>query len=246
MKMENLRTVIKTNLGAGGRVVELAQGDLDRGIAAALKKLGRYLPETGFCTIAVTPTVQKYVVAKPNIVGITDVTFFNPGSRVVLYPYPDAAVDNYLILGQMKDQEKLYNDLPEWEWLFDVDANDSYAEKCYVLVHFTSDSFLDRVGRIPTQIAIQYKWYIAPTDDLQTGLPRLKHDLHDWVEEYATEFCRVLLGDIRGKFAGIPGPTPGETLPIDAAGLIERGNARMAELMEEMRLRQRQLPLAFD
>ncbi len=241
-----LQGVIKSNLGIGGRAVELTTPDLDRGIKAALNRLAKELPETGYTTIPVTATIQKYLIDKPGIIGVTEVVFFNNGGRLILYPYPDAAVDHYLIMGEIRDQQKTYGDLPEWEWVKDTDPNDTDIEKTYVLIMFNNDSFLDRVGRIPTHIAVTYKWALVYSDDKKTGLPRLRADLQDWVERYSTAFCRRILGDIRGKFMGIPGPNDGEMLPIDAAGLIERATTEIKELEEELRGRRRQLPLMID
>lgn len=241
-----LKEVIQSSLGAGARSVELTDGHLNRGITQALRLLGRHLPEKGFTVLPVTTTVQKYLLDKANIVGVQEVVFFNNAQRLIMYPYPDSSVDQYLLMGQLKEQQKTWGDMPEWEWLFDTDATDGDKEKCYILTHFTLDSFRDRLGRIPTHMAVTYNWHLSASDDKKVGLPRLKHDNVDWVERYATEVCRQILGDVRGKFGGIPGPNDGELLVNDGRDLVTRATQEIRLLEEDLRGRMRQLPPVFD
>lgn len=242
---QQLIDTITSRLGGSQRRLELKPTDFDSCIAAALKVLARYFPQHGFVVIPVSVYQQKYVVPAANCLGVLDVTFFNNGGRFTYYPYPDASVDHALIMGQMKEQEKTYGDLPEWDAMSETDPDDSDKEKVYVYVHFDSDSFLDRAGRIPTHISVKYAWHIEPSDDKKVGLPRIRYDWQEWVENYAIAEAKRTLGKARDKFKGIPGPD-GNPLPVDGADLIREGDQERAELVADIKLRQRQMPLIID
>lgn len=241
-----MQTAITTRLGSTGRAVELTNGDFAMVIASALKVLARYHPMNHYIAMPISVGVSKYHLNVPNLLGVLDVTFYNNGGRFTAFPYPDAAIDQELILGEMKIQEKVYGSLPEWEFVFDTDAAAADVEKGYLLIYFNADSFVDRAGRIPTHMSVKYAWHIEASDDKKVGLPRLRYDWQEWVEKYATAEARRVLGTIRSKFKGLPGPGEGEVLGIDGDDLIARADQEVKDLIADIESRQRQLPILID
>lgn len=246
MTLKSFSDTIARRLGRSGRAVELEAEDYTQAISTALRRLAEVRPEYGYKVIPVSTTVGKYVIDVKNPLGVLECTFFNNGGKFAYYPYPDQSIDHMIIQGQLKEQELIFQDLPEWESFLDTDPADSDKEKLYIMLHFNSDSFVDRAGRIPTHIAVKYTWFIEASDDPKVGLPRLRNDLQAWTIDYATAQARLVLAEIRGKYEGIPGPGEGETLGIDGNRQWERATADIERLETELRSKARQLPMIFD
>jgi hypothetical protein len=247
-----LTETIQRTLGRSGRRVELQPEDYLQAIKLTLDRWSMEYPQHGYTVMPTALTnsdgsgVGKYIVDAQNVDGVLDVTFFNNGGKYAYYPYPDQATDQYLVQGQLKEQELIFSDLPEWDAFMEPDPNDANKTKCWIYVHFTSDSFVDRAGRIPNYIAIKYAWHIEATDDPVVGLPRVRNDWKSWIERYATAQARLVMGEIRGKFNGIPGAAAGEVLGIDGDKQIARADAEVLKLEAELVGRARQLPMLID
>lgn len=237
-----MKETILGELGLSGRAVELRDPDIDRAVTAALRKIAHAHPQLDYTSIPISVSVQKYLLNVPNIVGVRDVAFYNNGGRFTAYPYPDAAIDHRLIMSQMKVQEKEYGDWPAWDFNIEADGpSGSETEKGYLYIYFNSDSFLDRAGRIPNYVSVEYLWALEYSDDKLKGLPRVRPDWQDWVDNYSIAIARRILGGIRNKFKGIPGPD-GQPMGIDGDALIEQGTREKKELEEDLQQRSRQLP----
>jgi hypothetical protein len=115
----------------------------------------------------------------------------------------------------------------------------------WVYTTITKSSFVDVFARLPNFMAVTFNWYIEPTDDPQVGVEAIPYDMRQWVEEYATAFARKILGDIRGKYGGVPGAADGSTLRNDGATQVERGEQACRDLEADLRSRRRQLPILF-
>lgn len=241
-----MKSLIDSKLGASGRAVELREEDYATAVSAALKMLARWHPMISFKVIPISTGVQKYDLGVPNVLGVRDLTFFNNGGRFTAYPYPDASVDHILILSQLKMQEKAYGDLPQWEFQMEAIGDaDTAVETGFIYIYMNSDSFLDRAGRIPTHISVEYLSYIEYSDSKTVGLPRLRYDWQEWVDKYAVAEAKKILGGIRDKFKGIPGPD-GNALSINGESLIEQGEREITALTEDISQRARQLPILID
>lgn len=243
---EKLKGEIESELGLSGRAVELRDPDYQRAIKAALQKLAKAHPQVDHTVLPITVSVQKYLVDVPNLLMVRDVTFFNNGGRMVFFPYPDPSVDHRLIMSEMKVMQKEYGTLPNWD--FNIEATGtagSETEKGYLYIYFNSDSFIDRSGRLPNYVSIEYLWHLEPTNDKKKGLPRLRYDWEEWVTDYATARAKKILGGIRNKFKGIPGPD-GQLLGIDGDQLINDAKEEMKALEADLHERQRQLPVQID
>ena len=53
-----------------------------------------------------------------------------------------------------------------------------------------------------------------------------------WVQRFGTAICKVILGQIRGKFAQLPSPQGGATL--NGPALVQEGNAEQEKLIQEL------------
>lgn len=56
----------------------------------------------------------------------------------------------------------------------------------------------------------------------------------NWVQKYALAICKVILGQIRGKYQNIPSPTGGAQL--NGESLVHQGNEEQAKLVEDLLL----------
>jgi hypothetical protein len=252
LTIASLTATIAQRLGRSGRRVELKPEDYLQAITRATMKFAEVYPQHAYTAIPISVTQSKYIVTQYatqtpdlNALGVLDVTFYNNGGKFAYYPYPDQATDHYLIQGQLKEQELIYGDLPEWDAMREIDPNDN-IEKLFLYVYFNVDSFIDRAGRIPNFLSIEYAWAIEPTDDPRFGICRIRYDWRDWFERYCVAQARIVLGEIRNKFGGIPGPQDGTTLAIDGKEQIARGEEERDKLEEEIRKRARQLPIMYD
>jgi hypothetical protein len=243
--LAELRQNVSLNLGDGRVDVELNNHHFQRGLDAALKALARHYPQHGYQVISVSFGSLKYKLTARNILGVLDCTPFNSGPRFEEAPYYTRWVDRMMELGDMQDTQRVFGDKPDWhaQWETDTQTNE---RAMWVYVHFTRSSFVDTFARTPTAACVQFAWYIEASDDLQVGVRQIPYDFRQWVEDFATAKCRTILGDIRGKFAGIPGAADGSMLPNDANGQIQRGERDMGRLMSDLEERRRQLPIMID
>ena len=53
-----------------------------------------------------------------------------------------------------------------------------------------------------------------------------------WIQRFSTAVCKVILGQIRGKFAQLPSPQGGATL--NGPALVQEGNAEQEKLIQEL------------
>jgi len=53
-----------------------------------------------------------------------------------------------------------------------------------------------------------------------------------WIQRFATAVCKIILGQIRGKFAQLPSPQGGATL--NGPALIQEGTAEQEKLIQEL------------
>ena len=75
----------------------------------------------------------------------------------------------------------------------------------------------------PQQVVIEYRALNSNT---------IHPAYRNWIQRYALACAKVLLGEIRSKFALIPGPAGGTQL--NGAALIQEGNQEKQQLQEEL------------
>lgn len=240
-----IRQIVTQNLGGGRVAIELGDEHFNRGVDAAMKMLERLFPQYGYVMVNVMPGGNKTRVPVPNIIGILDVTYFTSGLRLEEAPYYTRYTDRYMELADMQDTQKVFGDQPDWhsQWEFNETSGE---DEMMLYTVFTRSSFVDTFARIPNIACVQFAWAIESTDDPKLGVGRIPRDLRQWVEDYATAFCRTIMGDVRGKFGGVPGADDGSVLPVDGGSQVARGTADMRRLEEDLRGRQRQMPLIVD
>jgi hypothetical protein len=123
-----------------------------------------------------------------------------------------------------------------------MNTADPPEEEWWLYIHSTQSTFVDTFARLPNYASCQFAWYIEASDDPNVGVGRTRADMYQWVTAYATAATRVILGDIRGKFGGIPGPNEGEILPMDGASQVARAEDTMSRLESDIAARRRQIP----
>ncbi len=237
-----VRTIIGENLGRGGVDIELKAEHYNRGIDAACKALARFFPKFGYATRAVDVDGNKTRLDIPNLIGVVNCEFFTSGSRLEEAPYYTRYVDRAMELADMKDTQKVFGDDPEWHFMFEPDPATGQPV-AYLYTHFTRSSFVDTFARIPNIVSIEFTWAIEASDEKLTGIQHVPLDLRQWVEDYATARCRLILADIRNKFGGEPGADDGAILPNDGGQQTQRAEAMIAKLEKDLQLRARQAPL---
>lgn len=244
-KIADITEAIALNLGGGAQALETQRSHYERAIKAALRLLDRYRPMHGYVVLPVTYGGNKYKVVARNIIGVLDVTFFNSGGRLEFAPYYSRWVDRNIETGDRKDSQRAFDDKPEWHWMMEPDPV-SGEDECWLYTTITQSSFVDTFARLPNTASVQFAWALDASDDPLVGVNRIPVDLRQWVEDYATARSRMILGDIRGKFGGIPGGADGSLLRNDGAAQVERAEQKCRELENDLSLRRRNSALILD
>lgn len=242
--LAHLKETVLTDLGFGGVDLEILDAHVKRAIDAAYKMVARSFPQRGNIVIPITKLTQKYVLTPPRLLGVLGVEFFNNGGRLEEAPYYTRWVDRMIELGDMEDTQRWFGDSPEWTFQSEIDGVG--AQVNYLYCYFTSSSFVDTFARIPNYAAVEFSWAIEASEDIAVGTTRTPLDLQQWVEDYAVARARCMLGDIRGKFGGIPGPNGDNILPIDAERQVANGREDQRRLETDLMDRRRQLPMIID
>ena len=239
-----IKTIVSLNLGGGRVALELADDHFMRAIDATYKMVARWFPQYGYQILSVVPGGTKVQVTGKNITGILDVTPFNTGGRFEEAPYYTRWVDRSTELADMRDTQRVFGDEFEWRAMQEQDPL-TYEEQWWVYNHFTASTFVDTFARIPTNICVQFTWAIEATDDRKIGVGRTPLDLRQWVEDYSTARARLIVGDVRNKFSGIPGSSDESMLPTDGAFQTERADVAISKLEKDLQARRSTLPLMF-
>ena len=243
--LSELYTTIAENLGMGRVELELNQAHYKRAVDATMKALARYYPQYNYQVIPIQKGGLKYLVNARNCIGIKAASFFCSGPRFEEAPYYTRWVDRTMELMDMKDTQRVFGDTPEWSWKYELDQQTN-KQAVYFYCTITMSSFVDTFARIPDIACIWYAWALEASEDPEVGIPAVPYDLRSWVEDYATARARMILGDVRGKFGGVPGAEDGSVLPNDGGRQVQRAEAKIQELEADLRGRQRQTPLIFD
>ncbi len=243
--LADIRAAVTANLGGGRVDLELDEAHFTRSVDAAVKAMARHFPMHGYQVLPISPGGIRIQLTMQNLLGVLACDFFIGGLRLEEAPYYTRWVDRMIELGDMKDTQRVFGDQPEWHWQTEVNPS-TLAEEHWLYVHTTRSSFMDTFARIPSHVCVQFAWYVSPSDDRMVGVRRIPFDMRQWVEDYATAKCRTILGDIRGKYRGVPGMSDESVLPNDGAELVQRGERDMQRLEEDLRMRKRQAPLLID
>lgn len=243
--LAKIQEIIGQNLGYGVIDVELNREHYARAIDAAFKILARWYPSHGYQVISAVPGGYKYQLTPKNILGVLDATFMNSGPRFEEAPYYVRWVDRSMELADMRDTQHVFGDQPDWHWQFEPDPITG-LQMAWLYTTFGRSSFVDTFARIPDIVCVQFAWAFEASDDPAVGVNAVPFDMRQWVEDYATARCRMILGDIRGKFGGVPGQGDNSVMPTDAGSQIQRAVDDMKRLEEDLKDRRRQAPLLID
>jgi hypothetical protein len=243
--LAKLREVVSLNLGFGRVALELDNGHFDRSVESALNALARGYPMHGHAVVNVQAGGLKYLLPVSNCIGVLDVSFHTTGSRFEEAPYYVRYIDRMLELGDMVDTQKIFGDDPIWHWQMEVNQSTG-DEEVWIYTSFTRSTFIDTYARLPNVMAVKFAWTIEASDDVNVGVNRIPRDFRQWVEDYATAKARMTMGDIRGKFRGVPGAEDASLLPNDGASHVERAEAAIEKLEADLQARRRQTPILVD
>lgn len=252
MLMADLIAQIEKKIGASGVVIELSPEDYVLAITEALDELSRYVPGEANASLAVSPSIKRYVVNHKNLIDVLDVQFLddkqasgnlseNPflnfntnGTTPLLGGVSQQLSEEYLTLSYNESARVVMSSDPlsqsGWEYNEDTGENE-YA----IYVDVPSDTTY--------RASYRYLFTYDATDDKQCGLPRLRPPMIPWVRDFATACARDILGQIRDKFKGISSPDGMTETGVDGADQIARAQQEKERLIEDIKNRQRHLPI---
>lgn len=246
LTLQWLRDHIKTQLGFPVVHVELDDTHLDRAICDATGEISRWLPIiVQRRLVNASPYQQLYPIEIDNVIDVIDVQFINRlqlgiadiadnpfllEQRVIqegtqMYPYGT-------FLAHRNDFRKVYSADPDWysTWQYDQ-ATDS--RKLYLFINLPTLT--------PYWVGYTATMGYTADDNKEHGLPAIPQGLEQWVKDFSQAKATVTLGAIRDKFHGIPTPDQ-DDLQVDGGDLKREANNDVAQLLEDLKGRVRQLP----
>jgi hypothetical protein len=222
---QDVVTYALSSLGFPVVEVEAETQQLQAFVSRTLDEYNRWKPihKTNVLT-GVTSTINAYNLRdlnQPFGRGIIDVQivsqqqFFSPISGVfalgIPHPISHLSPDQYdLALHYIKAAREIYSSEPDWIW------------EEPVLWLYSPTGYGG-----PFQAA-----YIYAQDG--AGFEDVPQEDHNWVKDYFMNLLKRAVGEARGKFAGIPGPS-GQA--IRGERMIQEASDELKRLVEDIRIR---------
>jgi hypothetical protein len=227
--IDQLSDYIYRQLGAPTWEVELTKQQIADGVQDALRLYSLYCPLTRVGNIMLVRGQYRYLAGIDVDQGIVDVQFVEPnpvpteifyGNLINPAPLFRLGLDEYdTFLRWRKTWQRVTSVRPDWFY--------DEAEIC-LYIHNPIERY---------QAAVFFYSSYTRTQ----GLPPVGAQ---WVQEYALEKSRFLLGDIWSKFSGaIPGPL--QNLQLDQQKR-DRADQRLRELREQLKAMQKSAPIMID
>lgn len=236
---------VKTMLGGNSVEVELIENDVEKCVRDALRIFNHNLPMRSRKALAVTSTQKRYLIAHPELEGVTEVEFvskdiangmidpFNTLGTIMVSGTQAAPGTPYSALlqqqFQFEDVRKMTSSEPEWygQWEMHV------IPAVYAL-------YVDVPAGGGYYVAYTYTWHITPDNAPPTGMQLIPNEDCDWVMEYILARAKQILARKLGKFGGITNPD-GAPDPTDAAEMKQEGREDQIRLEGELLKRRRPL-----
>lgn len=259
LTLQELRCYVRRRLGGSAVNIELTDEDIDICIEEGLDEINTRVPGEAYASIDVSPAQQRYIIDQRLLIDVTDLQFLNPrqatgslsenpflninfnmGGGVPtdltwVPPTSSNRSSQYTnTIGSQKDAARVFSSTPIWD--ADWELNETTGEREYVLyVHLAE-------GYPEFQVSYRYLFERELSDATDRGIPSLTKTLDGWLKKYAAAAAREIVGDIRNKFKGVPGPDTMSSADMDGESQIERSEKKREELIEELKGMQRQLP----
>lgn len=260
--LEELRIYTRRRLGGSALTVEINSCDIDAVVEEGMDAINQHLPGRAWDSISASPSQKRYVITQRLIIDIVDVQFMNPlqaTGRLAENPFMNAnfnmggnapgdltwvpghtdrrLTEYFMTLATSEDSAKMFSDFPIYET--DWEYNESTGDREFVL-------YLDIPEDLPEYyVSYEYLYRREVSDSNDRGFPTLGPGLENWLKRYTVAGCRELMGDIRNKFHGIPGPETLSAGEVDGADQIQRGREDKERLLDELRGMNRQMPLVI-
>jgi hypothetical protein len=239
--VDELKEEMLTYLGHSGIMVELQSNDLTTALKSAVRKYNRWAPMRARAVQQVSASQRKYGPLQTRdghsrMKGVVRVEFLDP--RTVesegldpFDPFSYFTPSGYTIAGMT------FGELMQTYQYREVAARLVDAEPEWLGQWEGQNYYLYIDAPTPVICSYEFTWGLSVDDDASTGMGLLPDGDIEWVVEYATAKAKTILGRIRGKFMGIPGPEG--DLQIDADTLLQEARDDMQRLEEELRRRRR-------
>lgn len=250
--LKNINEEVAIALGVSGVEVELTEQDIERAVRTALRLYNRSRPGQRKTAITLSANQKKYLLdpATDEFKGIQGVlTVEHVRSRITdgIDPFDplsvigpggihtgiDTFADYDQKLQYIEQARRIASSEFEWTFQWEPDPADSNILKPYL--------YADIPATLPADTSLLYSFHYRPDGSEITGLQNIPDGDTDWFIDYVTAFAKTILGRIRGKFKGIPGPD-GSDLSVDYDDLMTEGREDLKELTEEIKKRRRPLP----
>jgi len=249
--LKNLSEEVAIALGVSGVEVELTEQDIERALRTALRLYNRARPGRRKTAITLTTAQKKYLLDPTTdefkgIQGVVSVETvrsritdgidpFDPLSVIGpggIHTGIDTFADYDQKLHYIEAARRVASSEFEWTFQWEPDPTDTNILKPYL--------YADVPATLPLFSSLLYTFHYTPNGAEITGLQNIPDGDMDWFVNYVTAFAKTILGRIRGKFKGIPGPD-GSDLAVDYDDLTTEGREDLKELTEEIKKRRRPL-----
>jgi hypothetical protein len=259
LTLQELRCYVRRRLGSSAMNVELTDEDIDTGIEEGIDEINTRVPGEGYAHIDVTSAQKRYVINQRLLIDVTDLNFLNPkqatgslsenpflninfnmggGVPTDLTWVPPTSSNRSSMytntIGSQKDAGRVFSSLPIWDG--DWEFNEDTSVREFALYIDIAEGFPEYL------VTYRFLYEREATDADDRGLPSLTKTLEGWLKKYSVAASRELLGDIRNKWHGVPGPETMSTAEMDGESQITRGRESKEKLLEELQNMQRQLP----
>lgn len=232
-----IQSEVRSRLGGSMVDLEFTDADITTAINNTVRTYNRYRERHVTEALAVSSSVKKYLIDKPNIQGVIDVAFVSPTTPSVstpIDPFTQGTFNSMLQGGSVAEYQqtmrfvrqarKVVGTDPEWTGQFEADG------KYYLYVNISR----------PYLCSYTYVWHInsdgVPLQNSTVGYGDygLKHvDASDvkWFMDYTTAQMKCILGRVLRKFGGVPNSNDGQD-PTDGGDLVNEGTAELQRLDE--------------
>lgn len=241
LNQASIREEILSRLGGSRLEVELDQNDYDLATKEAIRVYSRYVPFQGWKVLPVTTSQKKYVLdlsQHPGFTGVIQLAFITrrtkPSAIDPFDPY-DTVVGGLLVgdetfgdilqrIFYTEDAARIISAEPEWRGEWEAGTYALYVD----------------VVRSETLAAYHWCGHYTPDSNASTGMQLIPDADTDWILDYIEARCMLTLGRVRRKFGGIPNPE-GSVDEVDGTALVDEGNTKRTELLDD--IKQRRFPL---
>jgi hypothetical protein len=223
---EIIQDFVLARLGFPVVRVELTEFQIQTAIDEAVSKLDYHAPDwcTQFCTFATsagvslyelpqvvmnnfrTAVYRKQLLSLANSNGSLEFDFFIKYFQDNFLMRDFSVGDYYLTISHLEMMRKILGN----------DGTFNVINNKYLNIAPTPQSFND-------EVLVEFKAIDSTT---------LHPYFVNWIQKYALAICKVILGQIRGKYQQLP--SPGGGAQLNGESLIQQGNDELEKLVQDL------------